>query len=373
MATAAVKVRRAKQVERANSIFKGSDEPLVTKENYNIDLLRALNSYNHEEDKVLRKRLLAYYKKRDPILCEVLDKATDLEIHHVAIITRLIEREQHVGEKELKFLETKLEELRSKYTTKVVKKKVIAVKAVDPNATVSIEDRIIGAAHKHAAEIDGEIDEFVKQKSTTFSTKNYLLKNSISGAVSKRIAEIYKPLQKELTEAIAGNCEQLSEGYSNFTKSQLKKFLAFVDSIILDCQQIVADSKVRKPRTVKAKPAGVLVSKMKYQMKSDEYNIRSINPTEIIGATELWVFNTKYRRMTVYRANRGDVLSVRGTTILNFDLASSETKTLRKPAEFFTTVGATKRPLNTAFNAIKTKGITPNGRVNEETILFKAF
>lgn len=371
MATAAVKVRRAKQVERANSIFKSSSEPIVTKENYNIELLHALNAYNQEEDKVLRKRLLAYYKKRDIKLHDIFDKATDLEIRHVAVITRLLEREQYVGEKELAFLKGRTDQLVEKYS--LIKKKIAAVKAIDPNAVVSIEDRIIASAHKHAAEFDGEIDIFVKEKASTFSAKNYLLKNSISGVVSKRIGDLYKPLQKELTEAVSGKCEQLTEGYSNFTKSQLKKYLAFIDSIILDCQQIAVDSKIRKPRAKKAKPAGVIVAKMKYQMKSDEYGLRSINPTEIVTATELWVFNTKYRRMTVYRANRGEMLSVRGTTILNFDLATSETKTLRKPTEFFASAGLTKRPLNTAFNAIKTKGIIPNGRINEEIILYKAF
>ena len=370
MATAAVKAKRAKQVERANSIFKGAAEPLVTQENYNSDLLKALNYYNQEEEKTLRKNLLAYYKKKDPKVYAVLDKASDSEIRHIAVVARLIEREQYVGDKERNYLETKLAELSAKY--KVVTKKVVDNKKPTTNV-VSIEDRIIAAAHKHAAEIDNEIDEFVKTKSSVFSTKNYLLTNSISGAVSKRIGEFYKPLQRELTEAIGGNCDQLNEGYSHFSKSQLKKFLAFVESIILDCQQMVADSKVRKPRTTKAKPAGVLVSKMKYQIKNDEFGLKSCNPADIVGSSEVWVFNTKYRRLTVYRANKGETLSGRGTTILNFDLSSSETKTLRKPVEFFASAGVTKRPLTAAFNAIKTKGTTPNGRINEETILLKAF
>lgn len=370
MATAAVRAKRAKAVERANSLFKGAQEPIVTKDNYGIDFVKALNYYNHEDDKVLRKNVLSYYKKRDPKVHAVLDKASDTEIRHIAVIVRLLEREQYIADKELNYLETKLKELSSKY--KVLPKKVVDNKKQTTNV-ISIEDRIIAAAQKHAAEIDNEIDEFTKTKSSMFSTKNYLLANSVSGAVSKRIGEFYKPLQRELAEAVGGKCEQLKEGYSNFSKAQLKKFLAFVESIILDCQQQVADSKVRKPRKIKPKPAGVLVSKMKYQIKNDEFGLKSCNPADIVGSTEVWVFNTKYRRLTVYRANRGETLSVRGTTILNFDLAASETKTLRKPIEFFAGAGVTKRPLNAAFNAIKTKGTTPNGRTSEETIILKAF
>ena len=370
MATAAVKAKRAKQVDRANAIFKGAAEPLVTKDNYNVDLLKALNYYNIEEDKILRKNLLAYYKKQDPKVYAVLDKASDSEIRHVAVVARLLEREQYVAEKELNYLTETIRKLTAKYT--VAPKKVVS-NAKANTAVVSIEDRIIAAAHKHAAEIDNEVDQFVKTKSSVFSTKNYLLTNSVSGAVSKRIGEFYKSLQRELSEAIGGNCDQLNEGYSHLSKSQLKKFLAFVEGIILDCQQQVADSKVRKPRTVKTKPAGVLVSKMKYQIKNEEIGMKSCNPADIIGAAEFWVYNTKYRRLTVYRANKGETLSVRGTTILNFDLSNSETKTLRKPIDFFTACGTAKRGLTAAFNAIKTKGITPNGRINEETILLKAF
>lgn len=371
MATAAVKAKRQKQVDRANAIFKGGSEPIVTEENYGVDILRALNHYNSVEDsKVLRKWLIAYLKKHDKNNVEAVERAADHEIQQVAVIARLLEREQFVGEKELAFYKKRLHELATKYKVTVSK---TVIKTTAPTNVVSIEDRIIGAARKHAAEFDNEIDTYVKQKSSDFSAKTYLLKNAISGAVAKRIGEFYKPLQRELTEAVGGDCDQLNEGYSNFSKSQLKKFLAFIEQIILDCQQQVADSKVLKPRVKKEKPAGVLVSKMKYLIKSDEFGLKSCNPADIIGSTELWVFNTKYRRLTVYRANNGETLSVRGTTVTNFDLSKSETKTLRKPVEFFATAGVTKRPLTAAFNAIKTKSATPNGRINEETIILKAF
>lgn len=372
MATEAVKAKRQKQVDRANAIFKGALEPIVTKENYNIDFLHALNYYNiNGDNKTMRKWFTAYIKKNKPTALSVLDNASDHEIHHAAIVVRLIDREQFVNEKEINHIDKTIKELTAKYATVVQTK--VQKKAVNNANIVSIDDRITESARKHAAEFDDEIDQFVKQKSSEFSAKNYLLKNSISGAVSKKLGDFYKSLQRELTEAIGGKCDDLNEGYSHFSKSQLKKFLTFVEGIILDCQQQVADSKVRKPRTVKAKPAGVLVSKMKYQIKNDEFGLKSCNPADIIGSTELWAFNTKTRRLTVYRANKGELLSVRGTTILNFDLSQSETKTLRKPVEFFASAGVTKRPLTAAFNAIKTKGVTPNGRVNEETILLKAF
>ena len=361
--------KRKAYLEKVETAMKGAVKPTVKESSYALDIIKALNYHNlHTSEKELRKTILSYVKKNNPKALEGVTKASDYEVRQIAILVTLLNQAQTLEEKELNFISTTIESLRQKY------KKEDKPEVDKPAAVViSIEERIMGAARKHAAEIDGEIDGFVVNKSSTFSMKAYLLSNNVSGAVSKKIAEMYVPLLKELQLAVSGKDDQLKEGYSNFTKPQLKAFAAFVQGIISDCAQQVVTSKVSKPRVRKAKPAGVLVKNMKYQLKNDEYKLTSCNPADIIGATELWVFNTKYRRLTVYRANKGDTLSVRGTTILNFDLAASETKTLRKPMDFFKSCGTTKRPLNTAFNAIKTKSATPNGRVNEETIILRAF
>ena len=112
---------------------------------------------------------------------------------------------------------------------------------------------------------------------------------------------------------------------------------------------------------------------MKYQINDSDLGIASINPAEIVDATEVWVYNTKTRKIGVYK--KGDLtagLTVRGTSIYDYEEGTSVQKTLRKPAvqlkEF---KGAGKVALRKFMDDIKTTDTKLNGRINLETILLK--
>lgn len=368
MATEAQIERKRKKIERAMDKLRGSSgEPMVSSENYKVEIARAMNWYNaNEENRTMSKYAIAYIKflKRTDLIYAI-SEASDFELKYIGIIGRLIMREQYVSPEHVKYIHSKMEDLGKKYvkTTVVTVDNKLKSKIVLP----SVQDKIIEAARMHATKIDDEIDYFIKNKTSDFSMRSYLLANSISGAVSKRIAEYYKSMEKELAEAVEGKDEQLNEGYSYFTKAQLKRFHEFIKGIIADCtQQIVT---TRAPRKRKPVPPTKLVQKLKYMKEFPELSLKSILPTEIIGAKELWVYNTKYRKLTVYS---GD-LSVKGTTIIGYEIAGTDTKSIRKPEEFFKTTQIGKRPLNAAFKAIKAKPSTPNGRINDDCVLIAAF
>ncbi|NBP01123.1 MAG: hypothetical protein EBU90_13500 [Proteobacteria bacterium] len=364
--------KRIARIERAQQAYKGIGEPMIREDHYAIDIMRALNWYRaNEENKTITKYGLEFLKKNNKTqYVKFFNEAADWETNQVAILMRLAFRNQYLDSTHLKLIDTRLEEIKDKYT-KLQEQVKVEEKPVVP--VISVQDRVLESAKTFAAEIDAEIDNFISNKTSDFSTKTFLLKNNISGQVAKKISEFYIELNNELQEAILGEDEQLVEGYSHFTKAQLKKFQLFVQSIIADCdQQIVRAKSARAPRAKKEKAPGLLVSKMKYMFEFPELNLKSINPTEIIKADEVWVYNTKTRKMIVYRGENGPVLSVRGTTILNYDTITSEAKTLRKPEDFFKTqIG--KRPLNAAFKTINSKPATPNGRINHDTIIVAAF
>lgn len=373
MATEAQLQKRKDKLEKATAIMRGaSGEPIIDQENYRVSLSIAFNWYNsNEELKKIRSYGKDYIKKNKlDVYAASFNDAPDHEVRQISILMRLIARGQYVSEKDTKMIIDKLETFKTKYSQ--VKQDVkVEDKTVTPTQPLTVLDRIVETARKHAAEFDYEIDKFVINKASEFSPKAYLLQNNISGAVSKKIGEMYKRLVDELKEAIDGKDEQLNEGYSHFTKAQLKKFLAFVEGIVAECEQQVVKAKTqRAPRVRKAKPPTVLVKNLKYMKEFTELKLKSVLPTEIIGAGEVWIYNTKTRKLTIYKGDPD--LTVRGTSILNFSTSGSETKMLRKPEEFFK-LDIGKRNLNTAFNAIKTKASTPNGRVNEDCIIVGAF
>lgn len=369
MATAKRKAKGHAILAARKDIIK--NEPVVSQENYTSELNYALAWYSeHFNEKQLLKFALEYFvvKANKPAVLAI-NKASDSEVRQLAIICRLALREQYLSDKHKEFITETADKLIAKY--KIVKEKKVV--AVDTAPVVSIQQRMEEKAHELAGEIEGAIDEFVTTKKSSFSTKNYLLANNVAAPIAKRIGEFYVRTSAELHEAIAGEDEQLVEGYSNFTKRELKKFAEFVDGIIADCQQQVQTAKAsRAPRMRKAIPPSKVVSKMKYLKEFAELSLKSCKPEDILTSTELWVYNTKYRKVQVYKADSG-TLSVKGTTVIGFSLKDSISLTLRKPEEFFKGLSLGKRALNGAIKKITTKPTTPNGRVNEECILLGAF
>jgi hypothetical protein len=128
----------------------------------------------------------------------------------------------------------------------------------------------------------------------------------------------------------------------------------------------------KKPRAKKPTDKAKVVAKMKYLKQDDKLKLVSINPQDIIGAKELWVFNTKTRKLGKYVTTEFSELNVKGTTITGFDEFKSVAKTLRKPEEQLKEFKAAgKVVLRKFLDEIKAVDIKMNGRINEDTILLK--
>ena len=129
----------------------------------------------------------------------------------------------------------------------------------------------------------------------------------------------------------------------------------------------------RAPRIKKLVSVDKLVSKLKYKKDDKALGIVSLNPTQIVGAKEAWVFDVKTRKLTKYVADdTAGSLSVKGASIIGVNQAKSTSKTLRKPAEqlaAFKKCG--KVQLRTFMEEIPTVGISPSGKINENQIILK--
>ena len=376
MATTA---KRKQLIEKADRMMKGVERQL-NPDNYMRDLIGALNYYNaNHDDKDKKKWLISHMAKTDKKLAVELLKVDEYHFRYAGILARLMDGGSELEEKEANYFNERIAKLkeqvgsRQKSQDKLDKKTADALAAAAPSNVISIQQRMEEKARELASEIDGAIDDFMINKKNDFSTKNYLLANLVAAPIAKRIGEMYVATAEELRGAIEGTDEQLVEGYSHFTKRELKKFAEFVEGIISDCNQQVQTAKAnRAPRKRKEKPASVQVARMKYLKEFAELNLKSVKPEGIINSTEVWVYNTKYRRISVYKAENG-ALAVKGTTILGFSVTESKQFTLRKPADFFKGLTIGKRPLNAKMKTLTTKSAVPNGRINEETIILGAF
>ena len=359
--------KRQALIEKANRMSKGVEFQLDPSR-YRADLIRALNYYNvGHDDKEKKKWLITHVAQTDKKTAAHMLKIDETQFRHAGILARLLAGGSELQEKELNFLQERIEAI-----SKMVEKVIVAKKVAAPTNVPSIQDRMEEKAHELAGEIEGAIDDFAINKKSDFSTKTYLAANLVTAPIAKRIGELFVGTAKELREALEGQDKQLVEGYSHFTKRELKKFAEFVESIISDCNQQVQTAKVnRAPRKRKPVPLTKQVAKVKYMKEFAELKLKSVKPETIIEANELWVYNTKYRKVQVYKSATG--LAVKGTSVIGFDIVESKSMTLRKPEDFFAGLALGKRALNTKFKTLKTKPSVPNGRINEECILLGAF
>jgi len=187
---------------------------------------------------------------------------------------------------------------------------------------------------------------------------------------------------KKMSEHDADLWAQLKEGYAHLKKSDIKKFRTAIEELLSALDFIIDQAKAtRKPRKAKPKSADKLVEKLKYLKADPKYNLASVNPTDVVGASELWVFNIKTRKLGKYVASNidpkgmgraGSGLQVKGTTITGFDESLSIQKTLRKPEEQLKEFKAAgKVALRKFLDDIKTTDTKLNGRCNTDTVLLK--
>lgn len=367
-------VRRKQTLEQSMSIIRG-DEPEVTKDDFKAQLLRALNWYNTNwEEKDYRKSAEAYVLKQMKMkdAAYALSKATFLEIKPIGVLGRLIMREQHVDLDYLQKLFESVEQLKKKYTKP---KPVAAVQQPQRvvAAPATVQERITESARALIGDVEGALDEYATV-GTDFSMKSFLVGNQVSGVVAKKIGEFYATRLAEIEEAIGGADPQLKEGYSNYTKRGLRQFAEFLRQLIADCnQQVVSAKAQRKPRARKAKPASVIVKKMEYKKEDSDLSIKSVSAEKIIGATELWVYNTATRKLIVFYGADNGYLGVSGKSITNYDIEKSAVKTLRDPEAFFKGLSSTgKRAMANAWKGIRARESKPRARINEEMVLLAA-
>lgn len=344
-------------------------EPVINDQDK--DLGNVLNWYStNSNPKEQKQYALEYYNAVDPKIAKELKKLEDYNFQTFGTICRLMTREMYDPSKSTSsWFNDKLSELLVRAEKKVeVMKAVAQVKPV-----VTIQERIYNAASEIAGEFDEQIDLFtMSEYKSDFSAKNFLSKNGVSAPVAKRVGEFFIPVRDELRDAYNGVDEQLVEGYSHISRRELKRFITFLEEICSACDQQVQNSKAtRSPRKRKPLSPVKVVARVKYLKDFDELKLKSIKPMDMVGTTEIWVYNTKYKKIVRY--TNTDVLGIKGTTIVGFDVDNSKQWTLRKPEEFFKGLSMGKRALNNAVKTIKTKPTTPNGRINENCVLLGAF
>ena len=355
---------KAKPKQKSRSAIKIFDqkhygpEPIVVK-----SFTDALNWYNYMgSDDDAREWLFDYmktnYTKSDIAFIKKLPKWKISRT--LGSVARILSNGNTLPEKNMEYFRNGVQAL-----IEAGKLIVDEVEEVAAKPVVDIQARVRDKANYIITSLEEEIDNVIDGKD--FSMYTFCQANELNPQILNIVADYYRPQLEE----ILSNDEQVKESFGKkqkFWANFWNNFFADIDRY-LNNKKVV---KVRKPREKKAKSAVDLVKNLKFQKEDPSLKIVSVHPAEIIGCQQLWVYNTKYRKLTQYSAVGPAGIQVKGTTVTGWDTESSISKTLRKPEESLTALlSAGKVTLRSFMSNIKTSESKPNGRINQDCILLR--
>ena len=223
--------------------------------------------------------------------------------------------------------------------------------------------------------VDILVDDFaVNKKKPKASFIKYLQSENIDRKTIQQFietgTEFIQSQIEEIDGALSGEDVQVKESYSNYRKPELREFKEMLLQIINDTQKY-KDSKqiIRKKKKISPDKLikNVNLYSEPYEVGGDTYI--TLDAIKIIDAKHVFLFNTKTRELAYCT---GESLSIKGMTIINFDVEKSWIKVLRKPEEVLTkVVECTKMSVENISSLVSTKSKTATGRINAHQLLIK--
>lgn len=267
------------------------------------------------------------------------------------------------------------------------KEKKEAAKEKKLKPVISIQERMKDQISDLCAEFEYFIDLLIDGEKTVKQFDPYKMmigyQPEIKGPHAKLIKEDFEPQYAEAQEVKEWKDEDIKEAYAHMDAKMRKAFVEVFEKINTACDTIIqTKATTRKARKPKARSKEAIVKKLKYAVNFPELGLASLHPTDIVYANEVWVYNTKTRKIGVYKAKNvdprnmqrpGTGIMVKGTTLQDFDEESSVQKTLRKPPEMIKNFDGGKLKCKKSFEELTTTPTKLNGRFNEHTIILRTF
>lgn len=352
-----------------NQIHYGPEPVLTHLENNVSEMGKLLNWYAIMTDGATRARWMNEYVKENydkDFYSSFLGIPNSFFTASLVGITRQKVHKATLGEGLEEWLDKRIRELQQK------KGKDIAPKSYNKKPKKSIQQLMEEKLYDMLGEVEYEIDKFIDDDYTSdFNMYEWCEKHDLNAKMASLITPHYKPLAIEVKNEEQD--DQLKEAYAYMGMSGRRKFVEFLKNIMDDAERWASNKKQQfKPRMRKAKlvDATTKVKRLKFKQDDRDLKISSINPATIIGASELWVYNTKTKILQVYRGN----LDVRGTTIYGYGVGGAKQKSIgRSPAKYIKRcLDGGKLVLRKLMDEINSVEKDANGRINEHCILLRA-
>ena len=217
-------------------------------------------------------------------------------------------------------------------------------------------------------------DKWIEGEDATINIYDRFKFHGLTNAAVSHVKPTIEGWLLDYEDAYHKRCDQAVEGYSHLKRSVLNHRIKVCKEMLSDLDRIKSASKAS--RNVKVKGSVAIdkqVSKMQYKKEDADYKIVSVNPIQIPNKNRLYTFNCKYKVVTEYVTDSPNGFIISGSTIKNFNKATSRSVTLRKPLDFLPSfLSRTPKQIDDLWKLyITTKTFVPNGRINKDTVLLR--
>lgn len=343
-----------KRLLKVKKLIKASEEPLTDAFNYKSSIVRVFNYHNTYTDvSDIRAWAIEYAGS----IGVELPSVREIEFKTLGVLARLKTLDAYLEPEDEEKIQLEIDRIFS-----LKAEAVIEIDDSKPSRSDSIERTTQLKTSEFIGEFEGMIDEFFTT-GTAQNIQGLITSMGVSSRVAPKVQE-YAKKRADYYRSVVDDKEAME--YYSFSKSTLKKAAGMYDDLI---EKLSQNKKVRAPQKRKEKPAGLLVKDLKFKISDEETGLKSVPASTIIGATELYLFRTDTRKLQYFKSVEGSTLTVKGTTILNYDESKSFQKTIRKPEILKEIQSKGKLDSRRFVKEIKSTEAKVSGRTNEDTII----
>jgi hypothetical protein len=345
-------------------------------------LVQSLNWYSRFFDRKMSKELILEFAAHRGVTAADIKRLRGVHEREYNIslgwIARMGMRGLVLTEQELARIGDHLKAL----LTKTAKQEEVEPEVEKISTRPNVQEIMRDKAREAAGDIEGLFDSYLlngEPQPADVNVVGILSERNILPQHTSIIVEVWKRRRAELEEVQQGSDADLKEGHAQYGKIAIRNMIKFCDSVLAAVGSYVSVKKQTKTvRKRKPVPVEKQVSKIKYmrQFKDDaaKIDLVSIHPSKIVGATEVWAYDSAKRKLHYYIADSHvGTLSVKGTTIVGFDSTQSGMKTLRKPGDQLKKLlGVGKPAARKLFKEINAVQAQVKGRTNDDLIILRA-
>lgn len=221
-----------------------------------------------------------------------------------------------------------------------------------------------------ACTLETWIDEYITALQTNSNVvrknvKSLIRTNRVKPREAKKISEHFSRLLDEVNCVLDEKDSDLAEGWSYLNHTKLKRLQGYLETIVEEFT--VTGTVKRKKRKVSPQK---LVKNLNYLPVLGDV-CSSVDPETIIGAKQVLLYNTKQKKISLYTSSVNEGMSVKGSTLKNFDSGIVKNCGRKDNSWIKLISGCPVGRMIKEINTLRAKEQPATGRVNKDTLILR--